>query len=264
MASITPTHSNNFPSSELFLEGVKEHLELQKGATNSIQLPEFFMEEKEVSDIKKVLPSLSHKQCEELTPLNKVQDLKGVVAKVLIVSDATDSYFNSAAHIAIEKYSIAPTDESNLCLFKLLVLLRPGLTEWKTEHKSYPGYDPLCFACSLGAKKIVEFLVSVSTIKKEAKVDINSRTDDKSTPLHIAVEEGHIAIAHLLKEKGADLSLLNGDGLTAAQLAIVKAEEEVDTLQEKAFGDLAKALNLEEKLAATQSKPSEKSENQNG
>lgn len=51
-------------------------------------------------------------------------------------------------------------------------------------------------------------------------VDLNFRYDQKRTPLHWAVQEGHIEVIELLLEAGADVNAVDIEGFTPLHLAV--------------------------------------------
>ncbi|HEX8611785.1 MAG TPA: ankyrin repeat domain-containing protein [Telluria sp.] len=77
---------------------------------------------------------------------------------------------------------------------------------------TYPGWTPLHYAAAGGDDEIVRILL-------EHHAYIDAETPSKLTPLMIAAREGHEAAARLLMQEGADATLRNNEGLSAAQIA---------------------------------------------
>ena len=64
--------------------------------------------------------------------------------------------------------------------------------------------------------------------------DINLPKEDMWTPLHLAIHWSAMAVAKLLVEKGANFNVVNNDGNTALDLAIMKNEADlVHLMREK-------------------------------
>jgi len=83
-----------------------------------------------------------------------------------------------------------------------------------TEHKgaerpSQPRGSPIHYAAFCGLYSIVKVLAI------EHRLDVNSRgLDDNWTPLHLASRMGHMEVARILVEQGADKEAKDKDGLT--------------------------------------------------
>mmetsp|Transcript_19949 Transcript_19949/g.32728 ORF Transcript_19949/g.32728 Transcript_19949/m.32728 type:complete len:357 (+) Transcript_19949:106-1176(+) len=75
------------------------------------------------------------------------------------------------------------------------------------------GLTPLHWGCIHGQVELVE------AILKRKEVNTGSTDKEGNTPLHWAVREGHAAIAHLLLNHSAKVSVGNNDGLTALHVA---------------------------------------------
>ncbi|VDN20824.1 unnamed protein product, partial [Dibothriocephalus latus] len=69
---------------------------------------------------------------------------------------------------------------------------------------SVAGYMPLHTACHFGRLNMVRYLLSLA-----GRGDVNRTTKMGCTPLHLAAQQGHSQIAHLLLEHGADANLTN-------------------------------------------------------
>ncbi|MGJ7917191.1 ankyrin repeat domain-containing protein [Massilia sp. LXY-6] len=77
-----------------------------------------------------------------------------------------------------------------------------------------PGWTPLHYAAASGDENVARLL-----IKHGAKVDaVSPPASGAMTPLMMAEREGHPDMAAFLLEKGANPTLTNTEGLTAAQI----------------------------------------------
>lgn len=77
------------------------------------------------------------------------------------------------------------------------------------------GWTPLHYAAAAGDDGIAATL-----LERGARIDARSPAASGSfTPLMMAVREGHEDSALFLVDRGADVRLKNGEGLTAAQIA---------------------------------------------
>ena len=85
------------------------------------------------------------------------------------------------------------------------------------------GGTPLHYAAFWGLHSIVKFLVI------EHAQDVNSRgfAEDNMTPLHLALEKGHVRAVRSLLECCADVTAQNEYGLTPLHLALKKGQAEV-------------------------------------
>ena len=63
-----------------------------------------------------------------------------------------------------------------------------------------------------------------------AGADIQSRGEHGYSPLHEAVEQGHIEAVRLLLERGASVTATCDDGHTPIQSAQILSEHEIETL----------------------------------
>lgn len=70
------------------------------------------------------------------------------------------------------------------------------------------GCNPLHSAASMGDLHVVRMLVGLG-------LDVNSRSDEKNTPLIFAVLRGHEDVVRFLIEVGADVNARNSNGYTA-------------------------------------------------
>ena len=61
---------------------------------------------------------------------------------------------------------------------------------------------------------------------------MNARNEDGSTPLHVAAEAGHKAVAELLIAKGADVNATDKSGATPLQIATQKGHKDIVELLE--------------------------------
>ncbi len=64
----------------------------------------------------------------------------------------------------------------------------------------------------------------------EAGADINQRGEHGYTPLHNAVEQGHISIVKYLLKRGAIREIINNDGQTPEQLARILGENRISSV----------------------------------
>lgn len=77
------------------------------------------------------------------------------------------------------------------------------------------GWTPLHYAAAGGSEAVARLLIA-----RKARLDaVSPRESGAYTPLMMAAREGQPALARLLLEAGADPSLKNSEGLTAAQIA---------------------------------------------
>ena len=94
----------------------------------------------------------------------------------------------------------------------------PTVPWWKrrgrAEGPSPPCGTPLHYAACCGLQDIAKTMA----IEHPHGVNIRS-VDDASTPLHLASENGHLDLARMLVERGADMSAQRNDGSTALHLA---------------------------------------------
>ena len=85
----------------------------------------------------------------------------------------------------------------------------------RAERPSSPLGSPLHYAAFCGLYSVVKFLAI------EHPQDVHSRGfDDESTPLHLASRMGHLEVARLLVEHGADVTVENQYGRTPLHWAV--------------------------------------------
>ncbi len=73
---------------------------------------------------------------------------------------------------------------------------------------------------------------NIATIRMliDEGADINFRTPEDWTPLHLAVRLGHTDIARLLIEKGADIYPVTNEGMTPLRFAVLHGRGEIENL----------------------------------
>jgi hypothetical protein len=82
------------------------------------------------------------------------------------------------------------------------------------KGRCHSSGTPLHYAALWGLHSIVEFLII------EHSQDVHSRGfTDNATPLHLASKNGHVKVARMLIEHGADVTAQNKDGETPLHLA---------------------------------------------
>src|SRR5690606_13305739 len=64
--------------------------------------------------------------------------------------------------------------------------------------------------------------------------ELNARSKDGNTPLHLAAYNGHLSAVEALMAAGADLTIENGDGLTAADVALKKDKGRIAKILQQA------------------------------
>jgi len=90
----------------------------------------------------------------------------------------------------------------------------PGGEANQLEGRCYPVEPPLHYAAFCGLHEVVRVLAI------EHSEDVNSRSfNNKSTPLHLASQEGHVEVAQSLVEHGADAAAQSEDGRTPLHFA---------------------------------------------
>jgi len=104
--------------------------------------------------------------------------------------------------------------ESNAMMYAALhgeLQMVAFLIERKAEVNK-TGWTPLHFAAANGHAEIVRFLL-------EHHAYIDAESPNRTTPLMMATRQGHPTVATLLVDEGADPTLRNDAGFTAAQYA---------------------------------------------
>ena len=116
---------------------------------------------------------------------------------------------------------------------------RMPLMRYNRPEKPFPPRgSPLHYAVFCGLLSIVEFLVI------ESPQDVHSRDyDHKSTPLHLASELGHVQVARLLIEHGADPIAMDKSGLTPLHVAVHKGRSDLARLLVE-YGNHGRARTL--------------------
>ena len=79
----------------------------------------------------------------------------------------------------------------------------------QAERPAPPRGTPLHYAAFCGLHDFVKIL----TVERPQDVDSQSFSDE-ATPLHLASEEGHVDVARILVEQGADVTAQDKDGST--------------------------------------------------
>ena len=79
---------------------------------------------------------------------------------------------------------------------------------------NYDGWTALIQAADYGRTEIADLLV-----RSNADVNVKGRGFFKGTPLHLASQKGHLDVALLLLNKGADPNAKDGYGRTPGQVA---------------------------------------------
>lgn len=97
--------------------------------------------------------------------------------------------------------------EGNLPLVKTLVQSNKA----KIDHI---GWTPLHYASSRGHLEVVQYLLANGAI-------VDSMSPGNTTPLMMAVQSGNEQLVKLLLDKGADIKVRNGNGLTAIDIAVI-------------------------------------------
>ena len=111
-----------------------------------------------------------------------------------------------------------------------------SLIENKTSEidaYSPDGFTSLGLACYFGYEVVAEYLV-----KNGANVNLASNNGMKVAPLHSAVANKNVRIAHLLLEKGADVNAKQTLGVTPLHSAAHRGDEEMVRLLIKFKADL--------------------------
>jgi len=69
--------------------------------------------------------------------------------------------------------------------------------------------------------------VDVAQMLVERGADVSAQAEDGTTPLHLASSKGHVDVARILVERGADVSAQAEDGTTPLHLASSKGHVDV-------------------------------------
>jgi len=85
----------------------------------------------------------------------------------------------------------------------------------RRERPLPPSRSALHYAAFCGFPSVVQFLVAAHPSEVHSQ-----DSDDKSTPLHLALERGHAEVARLLVDYGADLTAQDDDGWTPLHFAV--------------------------------------------
>ena len=110
-------------------------------------------------------------------------------------------------------------------------LLKAGLTPADASTKNDVGNAALHCACKEGHVEIARMLV-------EAGADMNMRDNFRDTALHCACNKGHVEIACMLVEAGAAVSMKNRGGDTALHFACVRGHVEIARMLVEAGADV--------------------------
>lgn len=162
----------------------------------------------DVSTVKKLISS-------GISP--NILDPKGELMLNLAIKDKSNEVIafllsNQATDVDISnKFGETPlmiaSIEGNLPLVKDLVLNNKA----QIDHV---GWTPLHYASSRGHLDVAQFLLANGAI-------VDSMSPGNTTPLMMAVQSGNEQLVKLLLDKGADIQLRNGNGLTAIDIAVI-------------------------------------------
>jgi hypothetical protein len=134
-----------------------------------------------------------------------------------------------AADAAKTKQSDGPTQLWDLIFnfitddaaFQAWAKLFPRYETCHFGHCTYPGctgVKPLAIAASYGlfhvAQRLLAGLAGEATVNKGMIASMHHDIEDLSVPLLWAARNGHEAVAHLLLDRGADVSAAKSDGKT--------------------------------------------------
>jgi len=114
------------------------------------------------------------------------------------------------------------------------------------------GYTPLHVACIYGSTR-----VAVEMISRGAKIDMQA-PPTMQTPLHLAAQKGNTAVAECLAFNGADLTLKDSNGKTAADLAATSGHHEIVKFFSKQQAALQQHQTYEQKQQLKAQKEKEK------
>ena len=131
-----------------------------------------------------------------------IKDRSNGVIEVLLASKEMDvDLSNKQGETPLMIASI----NGDLPLVKTLVL----------KHRAqldHIGWTPLHYACSRGQLEVAQFLIANGAL-------VDSTNPGGTTPLMMAVQSGNEFLVKLLLDKGANLQLRNGLGLSAIDIA---------------------------------------------
>ena len=103
-------------------------------------------------------------------------------------------------------------------LISLSLLSGPAIAQ--SEEKTYFTLLELCASDDATPEAVQEFL--------DLRVDVNTRDEDRNTPLLLCVKRGDIASAKLLVENGADVDAPDNDRLAALYYARKGKQKELE------------------------------------
>jgi hypothetical protein len=89
-----------------------------------------------------------------------------------------------------------------------------ALVQGNKAKLDHIGWTPLHYASSRGHLEIAQYLLANGAI-------VDSLSPGNTTPLMMAVQSGNEQLVKLLLDKGADIQLRNGNGLTAIDIAVI-------------------------------------------
>jgi cytohesin len=84
----------------------------------------------------------------------------------------------------------------------------------------YYQYTPLHFIASNGNMRLFHLLLA------QGNIGLDAKSKDGSTPLHLAAYNGHIMLVEALVKAGADTDIENNEGLTAADVALKRGQQQ--------------------------------------
>ena len=128
-------------------------------------------------------------------------------------------------------------------LFKSKSHFAAWLRLYNIDNSSEPYAGPLYYAALCGFRDIAE-LVAVAHPQ-----EVNARGGKHVTPLHAAVDKGHLGVAKLLVERGADMGCRDSQSQTPLHVASYRGHTEVVSLLIYHGADLnAEGFNQETSL----------------
>ena len=131
-----------------------------------------------------------------------IKDKSTKVTELLINDKRTDvDLSNKFGETPLMMASI----DGDLPVVKTLVLQKKAMV-------NHIGWTPLHYACSKGNLEVAQFLIANGAI-------VDSPSQGNTTPLMMAVQSGNEQLVKLLLDKGADIQLRNGNGLSAIDIA---------------------------------------------